>query len=332
MHRTIRQNRSPYCGEVPFPPIEPYASGLLPVDDGAEIWWETSGNPDGRPVIWLHGGPGSGVSERYRRRFDPRFWRIVSLDQRACGRSRPLATAPDFDLGTLTTQQMVADLEQLRTHLDIERWLVSGGSWGSTLALAYAEEHPGQVTGLVLSAVTTSAHEEIEWISERVGRIFPREWEEFAAASGRRPGQRLLDAYLERLTDPDLGVRAAAARAWCTWEDVHVSLDPAHEPHLTVQDPHFQLLVATHVVNNWAHDAWLGESGILDGLDAITHLPVVLIHGRLDVSGPLVTAWTLHRRWPGSRLVVLDDEGHGGAGMNAELEAAYSWFQERPVD
>ena len=227
---------------------------------------------------------------------------------------------------------MVADLEQLRAHLGIDEWLVSGGSWGSTLALAYAEEHPGRVTGLVVCAVTTSAHEEIEWISERVGRVFPREWEEFEAASGRRPGQRLLDAYLERLTDPDPEVRAAAAHAWCTWEDVHVSLDPAHEPYLSVQHPQFQLLIATHVVNNWAHDAWLGESGIFDRLDTITHLPAVLIHGRLDVSGPLVTAWNLHRRWPGSKLVVLDDEGHGGTGMNTELEAAYSSFQEQPPD
>ena len=317
---------------MPFPPIDPYASGLLTMDDGAEIWWEISGNPDGRPVVWLHGGPGSGVSEKYRQRFDPAHWRIVSLDQRSCGRSRPLATDPGFDLGTLTTQQMIADLEQLRAHLGIDDWLVSGGSWGSTLALAYAEAHPGRVTGLVVCAVTTSAHEEIEWISERVGRVFPREWDELEAASGRRPGQRLLDAYLERLTDPDPEVRLAAALAWCTWEDVHVSLDPAHEPYLSVQDPQFQLLIATHVVNNWAHDAWLGESGIFDGLDKIAHLPAVLIHGRLDVSGPLVTAWKLHRRWPGSRLVVLDDEGHGGKGMNAELEAAYSWFGEQTAD
>jgi proline iminopeptidase len=313
---------------VPFPPLAPFASGLLTLDDGAEIWWEASGNPDGAPAVWLHGGPGSGVRDGYRRRFDPSRWQVVSLDQRACGRSRPLATSPGFDLSTLTTQRMVTDLEELRVHVGVDRWLVSGGSWGSTLALAYAEAHPDRVTGLVLCAVTTSAHEEIEWISERVGRVFPREWDAFEAASGRAPGQRLLDAYLERLTDPDPSVRAAAARAWCTWEDVHVSLDPAHAPHFSVMDPEAQLLIATHVVNNWAHDAWLGDSGILDGLDAITHLPAVLIHGRLDVSGPLVTAWKLHRRWPGSRLVVIDDEGHGGSTMNAELEAAYAWFAE----
>lgn len=245
---------------------------MLTLDDGAEIWWEASGNEHGAPAVWLHGGPGSGAGESYRRRFDPEHWMIVSLDQRACGRSRPLATDLGFDLATLTTQRMVADLEELRTHLHIDQWLVSGGSWGTTLALAYAEEHPDRVTSLVLSAVTTSARQEIEWISERVGRIFPREWAELEAASGRAQGQTLLDAYLERLTDPEPLVRDAAARAWCTWEDVHVSLDPAHEPHFTVMDPADQLLIATHVVNNWAHNAWLGDSGILDRLDQITHV------------------------------------------------------------
>ncbi len=307
-----------------FPPLRPHASGLLDAEGGAQIWWEASGNPAGRPMVWLHGGPGSGLGEGYRRRLDPEAWLVVGLDQRACGRSRPLATEPGFDLGTLTTQQMVRDLERLREHLGIERWLVSGGSWGSTLALAYAEAHPDRVTGIVLVAVTTSARREIEWISEGVGRIFPREWAELEAASGRRPGQPLLDACLERLTDPDPDVRAAAARAWCDWEDAHVSLDPAHTPHLAVLDPESQLLMATHVVNNWAHTAWLGESGVLDGLDAVTHLPAVLIHGRLDVSGPLDTAWELHRRWPGSRLVVVEGEGHGGAAMSEELEAAYA--------
>jgi proline iminopeptidase len=309
-----------------FPRLEPHRSGLLPVAHDAELWWEESGNPDGTPMIWLHGGPGSGLGTAYRRHLDPERWRIVGVDQRACGRSRPLATDPGFDLDTLTTQQQVDDLEAVRAHLGIEEWLVSGGSWGSTLALAYAEAHPQRVTGIVLIAVTTSSRAEIEWISERVGRIFPREWAELEAASGRLPGQPLLEAMLARLTDPDPEVRDAAALAWCRWEDTHVSLDPAAEPHWTLFEPAERLLIATHVVNNWAHTAWLGESGILDRLDVITSLPAVLIHGRLDVSGPLATAWELHRRWPGSRLVVVEDEGHGGRAMIVELEAAYASF------
>ncbi|MBV9831350.1 MAG: alpha/beta fold hydrolase [Marmoricola sp.] len=309
-----------------FPPLEPRETGLLRVLDGAELFWEVSGVPDGKPVLWLHGGPGTGLGDTYRRRLDPGRWNVVGFDQRGCGRSRPLATTAGFDLETLSTQRHVEDVEALREHLGIERWLVAGGSWGSTLALAYAEEHPERVSEIVLVAVTTSARVEIEWISERVGRIFPRQWAELEDASGRRPGQPLLEAMLERLTDPDPAVRDAAALAWCRWEDTHVSLDPAAEPYWQVQEPDQRLLMATHVVNNWAHTAWLGESGVLDRLDRITHLPAVLIHGRLDVSGPLVTAWELHRRWPASRLVVVEGEGHGGTTMSAELEAAYASF------
>ena len=214
-----------------FPAIEPHETGRLLLDDGAEVYWEASGSPEGQPMVWLHGGPGGGLgSGGYRRSPDPDRWRIIGLDQRACGRSRPLATSPGFDLATLTTSRMVEDLEQLRGHLGVERWLVAGGSWGSTLALAYAEAHPDRVTGLVLYAVTTGSRREIEWISEGVGRIFPREWAELEAASDRRPGQPLLEALLQRLTDPDPVVRDAAALAWGRWEDTHVSLDPAATP------------------------------------------------------------------------------------------------------
>ena len=223
-----------------FPATDPRDSGLLTLSDGAELWWEVSGSPDGRPMVWLHGGPGSGLGRTYARRLDPTRWNVVGLDQRACGRSRPLATAPGFDLGSVTTRQQVADLEELREHLGLESWLVAGGSWGSTLALAYAETHPERVTGLVLTAVTTSSHEEVEWISERVGRVFPREWDELVEASGRRPGQPLLEAYLERLTAADPAVRLAAA---CAWEDAHVSLDPAHEPRLHRRWPAGRLVV-----------------------------------------------------------------------------------------
>jgi proline iminopeptidase len=311
---------------VTYPPIQPRESGLLRVADGAELAWEISGAPDGKSMVWLHGGPGGHAGETYRRRLDPARWNIVGFDQRGSGRSRPLATEVGFDLESLATQRHVEDIEALREHLGIERWLVAGGSWGSTLALAYAEAHPDRVSEIVLLSVTTSARRELAWISEGVGIIFPREWAELEVASGRRPGQPLLEALLERLTDPDPEVREAAALAWGRWEDTHVSLDPAATPAWALLEPETQVLKATHIVNNWAHSAWLGESGVLDGLDRITHLPAVLIHGRLDVSGPLVTAWEVHQRWPGSRLVVVEGEGHGGATMSAELEAAYASF------
>jgi len=305
--------------------VEPFDSGLLTVRDGTQIYWETSGNPDGIPMVWLHGGPGTGLrAGGYRRALDPKRWLIVGLDQRACGRSRPLATEPGFDLSTLTTQAMIADLDDLREHLGIEKWLVAGGSWGTTLALAYGQAHPDRVIGFVLVLVTSGSHAEIQWISESVGRVFPREWDAFNAASGRRPGQRLLDAYVERLTDPNPQVRAAAALAWCTWEDTHVSLDPAFKPWLAQQDPQFREMFALHVAHNWAHDAFLGERGVLDQIATIAHLPAVLIHGRLDVSGPLITAWELHQRWPASRLVVIEHEGHGGKELSAELGRAYA--------
>jgi proline iminopeptidase len=305
--------------------MTPLDSGLLTTADGAQIYWETSGNPDGVPAVWLHGGPGSGLmSGRYVEAFDPDQWLIVGLDQRACGRSRPLATDPGFDLATLTTQAMIADLEELREHLGIQRWLVSGGSWGSTLALAYGEAHPDRATGFVLVAVTTGRRLEIEWITEAVGRVFPREWDAYNAASGRRAGQRLLDAYLERLTDPDPQVRYDAALAWCTWEDTHMSLDPAFAPFLSVAEPEFRELFALQVVQSWSNSSFLGEQGVFDALDRLTHLPAVLIHGRLDVSGPLDTAWQLHKRWPGSRLVVIENEGHGGRTMTEARAQAYA--------
>ena len=252
---------------MPFPEIEPFVAGHLLLDDGAEIWWEVSGNPEGQPMVWLHGGPGSGLGHGgYRRRLDPERWQIIGFDQRACGRSRPLVTAPGFDLDTLTTQRMIADIEALREHLGIEKWLVAGASWGSTLGLAYAEAHPDRVTGIVLMAVTSGSHRELEWISEGVGRIFPEAWAELEAASGRRPGQPLLEAYLERLTDPDPQVREAAALAWCTWEDAHVAIGElgAGVPPgdgMSDRDPERRLQIATHVVNNWAHEPGWGSPG-----------------------------------------------------------------------
>ncbi|SDS75678.1 proline iminopeptidase [Nocardioides scoriae] len=320
---------------MPHPPIEPYVAGLLTVDDGAELYWECSGNPEGRPLVWLHGGPGSGLGGGgYRRRPDPAVWRIIGLDQRACGRSRPLVTEPGFDLDGLTTQRMVADLEAVREHLGVASWLVSGGSWGTTLALAYAEAHPDRVTGLALVAVTTGSRRELDWISRGMGRVFPEAWSALDAASGRAPGQPLLEAYLYRLTHPDAEVRLTAARAWCAWEDTHVRVGVVAageqaSPGLVDLADEEQLGFALHVVHSWAHDCWLGERGVLDGLARITHLPAVLVHGRLDVSGPVETPWELHRRWPASRLVVVEDEGHGGPRMSAELEAAYAWFATR---
>ncbi|MGH2584880.1 MAG: prolyl aminopeptidase [Dehalococcoidia bacterium] len=309
-----------------FPPIEHFATGLLPVGDGNTIYWEASGNPDGTPALHLHGGPGGGIMTGYRRRFDPEKFLIVSFEQRGCGRSRPLVTDPAADLSTNTTPALIADIEALRTHLGVARWLVTGLSWGSTLALAYAQAHPDRVSEIVLFAVTTTSASEVEWITETMGRLFPREWEQFAAAAQRKPGQRLIDAYYELITHPDPTVREDAARAWCTWEDTHVSLDPRYAHNPRYDDPQFRQVFAALVIHYWRHAGFAGEGGLLAGMERIARIPGVLIHGRLDVSSPLETAWNLHGAWPGSELIVVDDEGHGGEAMIEEMVRAIARF------
>lgn len=309
-----------------FAPIEPFRSGHLLTTDGNEIYWEMSGNPRGKPALFLHGGPGAGNQGGYRRRFDPDKLLIVSFDQRGCGRSRPLVR---FALGALSTNHthaLVADIEALREHLGIESWLVTGVSWGTTLALVYARAHPARVSGLVLALVTTTSAREVAWITEAMGELFPREWEAFEAQSGRRSGQRIIDAYYERITDPDPEVRSRAASAWCAWEETHVSLNTAFTRHPRLDDATFREVFATLVIHYWKHAAFLGGEELIADLSRLQHLPATLIHGRLDVSSPLSTAWKLHRAWPASRLVVVADEGHGGPNTMAEMARAISAY------
>jgi proline iminopeptidase len=308
-----------------FPPIEPFATGYLPVSDGNAIYWETSGNPEGKPALHVHGGPGGGMGAGYRRRFNPEKFLIVGFEQRGCGRSRPLATDPGADLSTNTTQALIADIEALREHLGVEKWLLTGLSWGTTLALAYAQAHPDRVSEIVLFAVGMTSASSVEWITESMGRVFPREWEEFEAASCRKPGQRLIDAYYDLITDPDPVVREQAARAWCAWEDTHISFDPKHVPDPLYGDPQFGQVFATLVIHYWKHAGFLPEGDLLAGMDRIADIPGVLIHGRLDVSSPLDSAWKLHKAWPDSDLIVVD-EGHGGEVMIDELVRAVARF------
>ena len=296
-----------------FPAIEPYASGLLDVGDGHLVYWECSGNPRGRPALFLHGGPGAGCSPGQRRFFDPDVYRIVLFDQRGAGRSRPLASAPFADLRTNTTAHLVADIERLRVFLGIDRWTVLGMSWGTTLGLAYAQTRPQHVAALVLALVTTTSRREVEWITRDVGRIFPQEWSRFMAAIP--PELRHVapvDAYATLLFAPDATVRDRAARAWCAWEDAHVSLTPGHQPTARFEDPEFRLRFARLVTHYWRHAAFLDDDQLLRDAARLDGIPGVLIHGRYDVSSPLETAWQLAQRWRGSTLNVLADAGHGG--------------------
>ena len=308
-----------------FTSDEPFDAGMLPLGDGNEMYWETSGSPSGKPALYVHGGPGSGMQGGYRQHFDPEKFFIIGFDQRGCGRSRPLATDPEADLAANTTQALIGDMEVLREHLGVGQWLLYGGSWGTTLSLAYAQAHPERVSELILAAVTTTSAAEVSWITEDMGRVFPREWDEFFAAAEPAPGERIIDAYYRLLTGPDASVRERAALAWCTWEDVHMSLDPKATPHLQHQPPEFRLLFATLVTHYWRNAGFGGDS-LLGGMDRIGSIPGVLIHGRLDVSSPLSTAWNLARAWPAAELVVIEQDGHGGRGMADEVTRAVARF------
>jgi proline iminopeptidase len=296
-----------------FPPIEPYDSGMLDGGDGYWVYWECCGNRAGKPVLYLHGGPGSGCSASQRRFFDPNRYRAVLFDQRGSGRSRPLANEPDANLSTNTTTHLIADIEALREALGVDRWTIFGLSWGTTLGLAYAQALPHRVNALVLGFVTTTSRREVQWITEDVGRIFPQEWDRFAnAVPDRLRHLRLVDAYAAMLADPDPIVHDRAAREWCTWEDAHVSLTPGHTPNPRYQDPEFRLRFARLVTHYWRHAAFLVEDQLVRDAAKLNGIPGVLIHGRYDVSGPLVTAWRLSQRRTTSRLYILDDAGHGG--------------------
>jgi proline iminopeptidase len=303
-------------------PADLNGCGLLTVADGNRIYWESSGNPDGIPALYLHGGPGSGLGTgRYRRHFDGARYRLVGIDQRGCGRSRPLATSDLAGLSANTTQTLIADIEAVRTHLGIERWLVSGISWGTTLALAYAQRHPERVRALVLAAVTTTSRDEVSWITEGVGRVFPEAWQIFAEAAGRRGDERIVEAYARRLVGGDAADRQRAVRDWMAWEAAHVSLDAPSPPR--PNDPEQDAVFATLVTHYWANDGFLhGPDAILARMDRLQSIPGILIHGRRDISGPAVTAWRLHRLWPASRLHVVEAEGHGGPGMSALIRAS----------
>jgi proline iminopeptidase len=312
-----------------YPSIEPYEHGVLGVGDGQQVYWETVGNPAGLPALFVHGGPGSGAHAGQRRLFDPAAYRGILFDQRGCGRSRPLVSDVEVDLSVNTTLHLIADMERLRGHLGVDRWLLFGPSWGSTLALAYAQRFPENVAAIVLGPVTTGTRREIDWICREMGRVFPREWERLIALvpeverHGSIPG-----AYAQLLADPDPLVRADAAEAWRTWEDAHISMVPGFQPSRVGHYPERDLVFARLVTHYWSNDCFLGDEEILLNMDRMVGIPAVLVHGRYDVSSPLDTAWRLHRAWPRSRLVVVEDAGHGGASLqSAQLDALESFKQ-----
>lgn len=298
---------------VQFPPIEPYENGMLDVGDGHQIYWECCGNPTGKPALFLHGGPGTGCSVGQRRFFDPNVYRALLFDQRGSGRSLPLASQLSSNLASNTTSHLIADIERLREVLGIESWVILGLSWGTTLGLAYAHALPRRVKAMVLGFVGTTSRAEVQWITKDVGRIFPQEWERFVEAVPQHLRSiPLVDAYAIMLADADEAVRDRAAQAWCKWEDAHVSLTPGHRPNPRFDDAEFRLRFARLVTHYWRHAAFLEEGQLIRDASRLNGIPGVLIHGRFDVSGPLSTAWQLHKRWTTTRLHILEDAGHGG--------------------
>ncbi len=300
---------------------------MLDVGDGHSVYWECCGNPDGKPALYLHGGPGSGCSPSQRRFFAPDAYRVVLFDQRGSGRSRPLASESDADLRTNTTAHLIADMEALRRLHGVERWTVLGLSWGTTLGLAYAQAHPQRISAVVLALVTTTTRREVEWITRDVGRIFPREWDRFVSAvPDTLRHLPLVDAYATLLFDEDSAVRERAAREWCAWEDTHVSLAPGHRPNPRYEDPEFRLRFARLVTHYWRHAAFLEEDQLVRDAPILDGILGVLIHGRYDVSSPLDTAWRLSQRWSTSQLHVLDDAGHSGESVAVVIIDALNQF------
>ena len=312
-----------------YPPIEPYDHGYLDTGDGHLIYWEVCGNPDGKPALVVHGGPGSGCGPRQHRFFDPERYRIILFDQRNCGRSRPHAADPATDLTTNTTHHLVADMERLRAHLGVETWLLYGGSWGSTLILAYAEAYPARVSEMVIMGVTTTRRREIDWLYRGVGRFLPGQWRRFrdGVPEAERDGD-LVAGYARLMSHPDPAVRDRAAHDWTAWEDAVISHETDGDPHAYSDRPPADLIALVRICSHYfAHAAWLDEGVLLRDAHRLAGIPGVLIHGRLDLGSPLETAWQLAQAWPDARLFVVDDSGHtGGAAMDTEILAALDGF------
>jgi proline iminopeptidase len=313
-----------------YPRAEPHDHGMLDVGEGHRMYWEACGNPDGVPALVVHGGPGSGCTSWHRRLFDPDRYRIVLFDQRSCGRSTPHARDPVVGLGSNTTQHLVADIELLRRHLDVGRWMVLGGSWGSTLSLAFAEAYPERVAAMVLWGVTTGRRVEADWLFRGgVAPLFPEQWARLRAAvpAAMRDGD-IVDAYARLLRDPDSAVRRDAAIAWCTWESVTPEWPPATELAPRFTDPDFAFTFARLVTHYVGHDLFLEDGILLRDIDRLHDTPAVLVNGRFDLQAPLANAWELHRAWPGSELVIVENAGHAGddAGITRELIRATDRF------
>jgi proline iminopeptidase len=290
-----------------YPAIDCRVSGHLDVGDGHQVYYEDCGNPDGKPVVFVHGGPGGGITGTYRRLFDPAAYRIILFDQRGCGASTPHAS-----LEANTTWHLVADMERIREHLGVERWQVFGGSWGSTLALAYAETHPERVTELVLRGVFLLRRSEIDWYYRGgAAAIFPDEWEKFSAPIPKDERGDMIAAYYRRLTGDNRDARIEAARAWSMWEGATISLLPNPGRVEGFGNEHFAEAFARIECHYFINGGFMESDGwLLENASRIRHIPGVIVQGRYDMATPVTSAWDLHKAWPEADLRLVSDAGH----------------------
>ena len=307
-----------------YPPIEPHDSGHLDVGDGHSLYWEACGNRNGKPALFLHGGPGGGCQPDHRRLFDPDRYRIILFDQRGGGRSRPSGS-----LDANTTPDLVADIERLRIFLRVDDWLVLGGSWGAALALAYAETHRARVNALVLRGVFTARRSELDWLYKEGGasRLFPEAFARFAAPIPESERHDLIGAYHRRLTSADPALCRDAAADWCAWESSLLTL----MPKTTARGPgasQAELALARIETHYFVNDTFLEEGQLLAGAELLADLPGIIVQGRYDLVTPAATAWALHQAWPGSKLEIVPAAGHatGEPGIAKALVAATDWF------
>lgn len=290
-----------------YPPINPYDVGHLRVSDVHELYYEQSGNPNGKPVIFLHGGPGGGTDPKHRRFWDPKHYRIVLIDQRGCGKSRPHASLLDN-----TTGHLISDIEALRTHLGIDKWQVFGGSWGSTLSVAYAEQHPDRVTELVLRGIFMFTDAEMDWFyAGGTARLFPDAWADFIAPIPEDERDNLIGAYHKRLTSDDPEVQAKYAKAWSIYECRVATLLEDPDILISCEDSRFTLPFARIECHYFQHDGFLDRKNqLLEDTPKIRHIPTTIVHGRYDVICPVSNAWQLHKLLPDSKLVIVPEAGH----------------------
>lgn len=310
-----------------YPDIKPYRTHKMAVDEPHCLYVEECGRQEGIPALFLHGGPGSGCETYHRRFFNPQLYRIVLFDQRGSGRSKPHA-----ELNSNDTRAMIGDIEHIRTQLGIDRWLVFGGSWGSTLALAYAEAHPQRVTGLVLRGVFLCREQEIRWFyQEGASRVFPDYWQDYLAPIPPAERSDLVGAYYRRLTGDNELARLAAAKAWSLWEGRTASLlpNPAITGHFA--DAHTALSLARIECHYFVNNAFLQPNQLLRDAHKIASIPGVIVHGRYDLICPLENAWALHKAWPGSELHIIPDAGHAASepATRSALVDATDRFAER---